>query len=82
VWSAYTQGGAQGASWQRRSAAVAQALSRAPRLSFAALAQRAERADRMIKGRLAGDAWDELALLTAQLCGLAVLAEPRLRRSA
>ena len=68
VWSAYAQGGAQAAPWQRRSAALAQALERAPRLSFAALAQRAARADRMIKGRLAGDAWDELALLATELC--------------
>ena len=68
VWSAYTQGGGQGAPWQRRSAALAQALTRAPRLPFTALAQRAERADRMIKGRLTGDAWDELALLATELC--------------
>jgi hypothetical protein len=28
------------------------------------------RADRMIKGRLAGDPWDELVLLCAEACGL------------
>jgi DNA polymerase III subunit delta len=59
-------------SWQRPSAALAQALKRAPRLSFAALTARAARADRMIKGRLTGDAWDEMALLAAQLCGQSV----------
>ena len=35
----------------------------------AALVSRAARADAMAKGRLRGDAWDELALLAAQLCG-------------
>jgi len=33
------------------------------------LALRALRVDRMLKGRLAGDAWDEVELLTAELCG-------------
>jgi len=75
VWSAYTQGG-QGAPWQRRSAALAPALARAPRLSFAALALRAGRADRMMKGRLTGDAWDELALLATDMCALPVMAQP------
>jgi DNA polymerase III subunit delta len=68
VWAAHT-GGTAPPAWQRRSAALAKALRRAPRLSFAALAQRAARADRMIKGKESGDAWDEMALLIAQLCG-------------
>ena len=68
LWTARTEGAAPPA-WQRRSAALTKALQRAPRLSFAALAQRAARADRMIKGRLTGDAWDEMALLIAELCG-------------
>ena len=68
LWTAHSEGAAPPA-WQRRSAARAKALQRAPRLSFAALAQRAVRADRMIKGRLTGDAWDEMALLAAELCG-------------
>lgn len=68
LWTARTEGAAPPA-WQRRSAALTKALQRAPRLSFAALAQRAARADRMIKGRLTGDAWDEMALLVAELCG-------------
>ncbi|MGH8294638.1 MAG: DNA polymerase III subunit delta [Steroidobacteraceae bacterium] len=55
--------------WQRQSAALDKALRRAPRLSFRALALRAARADRMIKGRLQGDAWDEMALLAADICG-------------
>ncbi|HEY1874292.1 MAG TPA: DNA polymerase III subunit delta [Steroidobacteraceae bacterium] len=68
LWTARTEGAAPPA-WQRRSAALAKAQQRAPRLSFPALAQRATRADRIIKGRLTGDAWDEMALLVAELCG-------------
>ena len=56
-------------SWQRQGAALARARQRAPRLSFTQLALRAARADRMIRGRLPGDAWDEMALLSAELCG-------------
>jgi DNA polymerase-3 subunit delta len=40
----------------------------------AALVARAARADAMAKGRLRGDAWDELALLAAELCGTRALA--------
>ena len=68
LWGAGAAGTAPPA-WQRRSAALAKAMQRAPRLSFAALAQRAAQADRMIKGRLPGDAWDEMALLVTELCG-------------
>lgn len=57
-------------SWQRRSVALAQAARRAPGMPFSALAARASGADRVIKGRLAGNAWDELTLLTAELCGV------------
>jgi DNA polymerase-3 subunit delta len=68
LWTART-GGAAPPAWQRRTAALGKAVQRAPRLSFPALAQRAVRADRMIKGRLIGDAWDEMALLVTELCG-------------
>ena len=75
AWNA--RGGApRAANWQRQSAALARAAARAPRLSFTALTLRAARADRMIKGRLTGDPWDELALLTAELCGETILARP------
>jgi DNA polymerase III subunit delta len=47
---------------------AAEARSRA-----AQLAARALRADAMAKGRLAGNAWDELALLACELCGRAAL---------
>ncbi len=68
LWGAHA-GAAAPPGWQRRSAALARGLQRAPGLSFTALAARAARADRMIKGRLTGDAWDEMALLIAELCG-------------
>jgi DNA polymerase-3 subunit delta len=51
-------------------AALERARPRAQKLPFARLASRALRADRMIKGRLAGDPWDELSLLCAEFCGM------------
>jgi DNA polymerase-3 subunit delta len=79
VWSTQSGAGGRPPSWQRpgAAAALAQAQRRAPRLSFKDLARRANRVDRMIKGRLPGDAWDELALLTGELC--AQPAMPRLK---
>jgi DNA polymerase III subunit delta len=73
-----TQAGAGRApAWGRQGAALAKAQRRAPQLSFRFLVRRAGRADRMIKGRLAGDAWDELALLAGDIC--AQPAMPRLQ---
>lgn len=54
----------------QRLAALERARPRAARVPYARLASRALRADRMIKGRLAGDPWDEIALLCAEACGL------------
>jgi DNA polymerase-3 subunit delta len=68
VWTAQAGEGGKPPAWQRQSAALAKAVRRAPRLSFRNLVQRAGRADRMIKGRLTGNAWDEMALLAAELC--------------
>jgi DNA polymerase-3 subunit delta len=48
-----------------------------PRIPFARLAARAGRADRTAKGLLAGDAWDELALLAVEMCGRRTLPLPR-----
>jgi DNA polymerase-3 subunit delta len=62
-----------GRGWQRPSAAADQARRRAPRLPYARLTQRAARADRMAKGLTTGDAWDEMALLAVELCGLRTL---------
>jgi DNA polymerase-3 subunit delta len=54
---------------------------RAERLPFARLANRAARADRMLKGRLGGDPWDELALLAVEMCGQRALPIPARRRA-
>lgn len=59
--------------WGRQAAALDRALRRAPQLRFGRLAVRASRADRMIKGRLGGSPWDELALLATELCGRTAL---------
>ena len=77
LWSA-AQGEGSPPQWRGQAAALAKAARRAPELPFAALVTRAGRADRMIKGRLPGDAWDEMALLAAQLCGQRVLGPPSL----
>ena len=74
LWAA--RAGGQAGGWGRSSAALAQGARRASRLPFAALARRAERADRMIKGRLPGEPWDELALLAAQICAASTPAVP------
>jgi DNA polymerase-3 subunit delta len=81
VWQARAGGGSKAPPWQRQGAALAKAVQRAPRLAFTALAQRAERADRMIKGRVPGDAWDELALLAADICATPVLPQAALPRT-
>jgi DNA polymerase-3 subunit delta len=78
IWNAQAGGAARAPSWQRHAAALAQAQRRAPRLSFMRLVRRAARADRMIKGRLGGDAWDEMALLAADLCAQPTFALPAL----
>ena len=62
--------------WGKQSAALDKGLRRAARLPFAALVVRAGRADRMIKGRLAGNAWDEIALFAADICGRSPLPIP------
>jgi DNA polymerase III subunit delta len=70
-------GGTAPRGWQRQSAALVQGLRRARHVPFDRATLRAERADRMIKGRLMGDAWDEMALLTAEFCTRPLLPLPR-----
>ena len=65
--------GSRARGWQRQAAALEKAARRAPRLPLDALTLRAARADRMIKGRLPGNPWDEMALLAAELCGRPVV---------
>jgi len=66
-----TTGEAAGAprGYQRPSAALENAKRRAARLPYARLSARASRADRMIKGQLRGDAWDEMALMIVEFAG-------------
>lgn len=56
-------------SWQKPSAALENAKRRAGKLPYARLAARLSRADRMIKGQLRGDAWDEMSLLIVEFAG-------------
>jgi DNA polymerase III subunit delta len=78
IWSAMASpGGFRARGWQRQAAALEKGIRRAPRLSFAALAIRAARADRMVKGRLAGNAWDEIALLAAEICAIPAVPTPQ-----
>jgi DNA polymerase-3 subunit delta len=74
MWS-MRQGG-EPARGPRMPPAYAAAAERARR-PFARLASRALRADRMIKGRLAGEPWDEILLLSAEFCGLRTPPPPR-----
>ncbi len=78
IWGAMASpGGFRPRAWQRQAAALDQGVRRAPRLSFSALALRATRADRMVKGRLAGNAWDEIALLATDICAIPAVPPPQ-----
>jgi DNA polymerase-3 subunit delta len=59
----------------RSQQAAAPSVERArPRaLPFARLVRRAGRVDRMAKGMISGDPWDELSLLALELCGMKTL---------
>jgi DNA polymerase-3 subunit delta len=77
LWSCVTAApGARPRVWGRQAAALEKGARRASRLPFSTLTIRAGRADRMIKGRLIGDAWDEMALLAADICGTPALRQP------
>ena len=77
IWGALHSPGGRAPSWRRQSAALEQGQRRASKLHFGRLAARAARADRMIKGRESGDAWDEMALLAMDICARPILALPR-----
>jgi DNA polymerase-3 subunit delta len=77
LWSSMTAPpGARPKAWGRQAVALEKGARRAPRLPFSSLATRAGRADRMVKGRLVGDPWDEMALLAAEICGRPTLRSP------
>jgi DNA polymerase III subunit delta len=70
LWTSMAEpGGLRGKAWGKQAAALEKGSRRASRLPYSALTVRAGRADRMVKGRLPGDAWDEMALLVAEICG-------------
>jgi len=74
LWGAvHAAPGARAPAWRRQTAALEKGQRRAPRLSFGRLTARAARADRMIKGREAGNAWDEMSLLAMDICARPVL---------
>jgi DNA polymerase III subunit delta len=78
IWGAVASpGGFKSRGWQRQAAALDKGVQRAPRLRFGALALRAARADRMIKGRLTGNAWDEIALLATDICSIPAVPAPQ-----
>jgi DNA polymerase-3 subunit delta len=78
LWGAVTAPpGSRPRAWGRQAVALEKGTRRASRLPFSTRAIRAGRADRMIKGRLPGDAWDEMALLAADICGTPALRPPR-----
>jgi DNA polymerase III subunit delta len=77
LWGATHGTGGGGRSWGRQSAALEKGQRRAAQLSFGRLTVRAARADRMIKGRETGDAWDEMALLAMDICARPALTLPR-----
>ncbi len=69
TWGTTQNDGYNARSWQRPSAALETAKRRAARLPYARLSARITRADRMIKGRQSGDAWDEMALTIVEFAG-------------
>jgi DNA polymerase-3 subunit delta len=79
LWHAHgsADAGTPPRTWQRNAAALAQGLRRVRSVPFGRVTLRAERADRMVKGRLVGDAWEEMALLTAEFCTRPLLPLPR-----
>jgi DNA polymerase III subunit delta len=77
LWGAIHSPGGKAPAWRRQTAALEKGQRRASRLHFGRLTARAVRADRMIKGRESGDAWDEMALLAMDICARPVMALPR-----
>ena len=78
LWGAvHSAPGARGRAWPRQTAALEKGQRRASQLSFGRLTARATRADRMIKGRESGDAWDEMMLLAMDICARPALKLPR-----
>ena len=77
LWGSVHSAGGGRPTWRRQTAALEQGERRAPKLHFGRLTARATRADRMIKGRESGDAWDEMALLAMDICARPIMPLPR-----
>jgi DNA polymerase-3 subunit delta len=81
LWSQLHPGAGMQAVWTTSPAAAGIAAQRlrqpAQRGGFMRLAERASRVDRIAKGRMHGNAWDEIALLVTELAGARVLPLPR-----
>ena len=77
LWAALAHPAGTARGWQRPIPGLDAGVRRAGRLSFRTLMLRAARADRMIKGRLRGDPWDEMALLAADLCARPAFPAPQ-----
>jgi DNA polymerase-3 subunit delta len=78
LWAATTApAGGRPRAWARQAAALEKGRRRAPHLPYRRLSARAVRADRIIKGREGGDAWDEMALLAVDICARPALSAPR-----
>jgi DNA polymerase-3 subunit delta len=81
LWSQLHPGAGMHAVWTTSPAAAGIAVQRlrqpGQRGSFMRLAERASRVDRIGKGRMHGNPWDEIALLVTDLAGSRVLPLPR-----
>jgi DNA polymerase-3 subunit delta len=77
IWGATHSPGGRAPAWRRQTAALEKGQRRAGQLHFGRLTARAVRADRMIKGRETGDAWDEMQLLAMDICARPALGLPR-----
>ncbi len=73
LWLTTQTGGDKARGWQRPSQALERGRRRAGKLPYPRLAERAARADRMIKGLLPGNPWDEMELLVLELGGIRAL---------
>lgn len=82
LWGTTASGaGAGNRSWYRPTPALERGKRRAGKLPYARLGERVTRADRMIKGLLPGDPWDEMQLLIAEFGGIRALPLVSARRA-
>ncbi|MEN9706089.1 MAG: hypothetical protein RLZZ393_1968 [Pseudomonadota bacterium] len=78
LWTKLVPGAPMPGVWSRNTAQLPQAITRfravpSGRALFRRMAARASRVDRMIKGRLSGNPWDELMQLALEFAGRPVL---------